>query len=127
MTAEEFNEQLKELLKIQIDAKAKFADAKYAVIRFKKEYSYEIAKQYESKINKKVVVRYKDYSGNERITKEGFLKEFRWYQGNTFVEDGLYPILTKAKKDGSMSNREFPEFDNTRAKITDIIDIEEVL
>lgn len=53
MTTEEYNEQLKELLKTQIDAKAKFADAKYAVIKLKKEYSYEIVKQYESKIGKK--------------------------------------------------------------------------
>lgn len=127
MTTEEYNEQLKELIKNQIDAKAKFVEAKHAVIKLKKEYCYEIAKQYESKIGKKVVVHYEDWQGKEKITDTGFLKEFRWFQGNSFVEDGLYPILTKQKKDGSMSNREFSEFDNTRAEIKKIIDIEEIL
>lgn len=127
MTKDEFQETLKELTKKQVEAYSAYLNAKRAVIKLKKEYCYEIAKQFESKINKKVVVRYKNHMDNESITKEGFLKEFRWYQGNTFVEDGLYPILTKPKQDGSMSNREFPEYDNTRAEITRIINIEEIL
>ena len=109
MTVDEYNERLKELLKIQTDAREKFGKAKRTVINFKKEYCYEIAKQYESKIGKKVVIRYKDNQGKEEITGKGFLKGFRWYSSNTFVETGLYPILTKPKQDGSMSNREFPE------------------
>jgi hypothetical protein len=127
MTVDEYNERLKELLKIQTDARENFDKAKRAVIVFKKEYCYEIAKQYESKIGKKVVIHYEDWQGKEKITDTGFLKEFRWFQGDSFVEDGLYPILTRQKKDGSMSNREFPEYNNTRAEITRIVDIEEVL
>ena len=99
----------------------------FSTVLGKKTYAYDIAKHFEDKIGKKVVVHYKDSIGEERTTKPGFLKAFRWYQNNTFVEDGLYPILTKPKKDGSMSNREFPEYDNTRAEITRIVDIEEVL
>lgn len=127
MSVDEYSEKLLELTKKEIEARACYLEAKRAVIKLKKEYCYEIAKQYESKIGKKVVIHYKDWQGKEKITDTGFLKEFRWFQGNSFVEDGLYPILTKSKKDGSMSNREFPEFDNTRAEIKRIIDIEEIL
>lgn len=127
MSVEEYSEKLLELTKKEMEAKRCYLEAKRAVIILKKEYCYEIAKQYESKIGKKVVVHYKDWQGKEKITDMGFLKDFRWFQGNSFVEDGLYPVLTKPKKDGSMSNREFPEFDNSRAEITRIIDIEEVL
>lgn len=127
MTVDEYNEKLLELTKKEIEAKRFYIDAKRAVINLKKEHCYSLAEQFKSKIGKKVVVRYKNHIGEEITTKPGFLKEFRWYSGNTFVEDGLYPVLTKPKKDGSMSNREFPEYDNTRAEITKIVGIEEVL
>ena len=127
MSVEEYSEKLLELTKKEMEAKRCYLEARRAVINLKKEHCYSLVEQFKTKIGKKVVVHYKDYMGKEKASKPGFLKEFRWYQGNSFVEDGLYPILTKPKKDGSMSNREFPEFDNTRAEITRIIDIEEVL
>lgn len=127
MTKEEFEEILKELTKKQVETYSAYLNAKRAVINCKKAYSYDIAKHFEDKIGKKVVVHYENLSGKETISKPGFLKEFRWYSNNTFVKDGLYPVLTRPKKDGSMSNREFPEYDNTRAEITRIVDIEEVL
>lgn len=127
MTKDEFKETLKELAKKQVEAYSAYLKAKRDVIECKKTYAYEIVKHFEDKIGKKVVIHYKDYMGEEKNSKPGFLKEFRWYSNNTFVEDGLYPVLTKPKQDGSMSNREFPEYDNTRAEITRIVGIEEVL
>jgi hypothetical protein len=127
MSVEEYSEKLLELEKNEKEAYRCYLEAKRAVINLKKEHCYSLAEQFKSKIGKKVVVHYKYHNGEERTTKPGFLKVFRWFQGNSFVEDGLYPILTKPKKDGSMSNREFSEFDNTRAEIKRIIDIEEVL
>ena len=127
MTVEEYNEKLLELTKKETEAKRCYSEAKRAVINLIKEHCYSLAEQFKPKIGKKVVVHYKDNMGKERTTKPGFLKVFRWFQGNSFVEDGLYPILTKPKQDGSMSKLEFPEYDNTRAEITRIIDIEEIL
>lgn len=127
MAKDEFKETLKELTKKQVEAYSAYLNAKRAVENCKKAYAYEIAKHFEDKIGKKVVIHYENHIGEETISKPGFLKEFRWYSNNTFVEDGLYPVLAKPKQDGSMSNREFPEFDSTRAEITRIIDIEEVL
>ena len=127
MSVEEYSEKLLELSKKEMEARSCYLEAKRAVINLKKEHCYSLVEQFKPKIGKKVVVHYEDWQGKDKITDTGFLKEFRWYQGNTFVEDGLYPILTKPKKDGSMSNREFPEFDNTRAEINRIIDIEEIL
>ena len=127
MTVEEYNEKLLELTKKETEAKRCYLEAKRAVISLKKEHCYSLAEQFKSKVGKKVVVHYENHIGEKITTKPGFLKEFRWYSGNTFVEDGLYPVLTKPKQDGSMSNREFPEYDNTRAEMTRIIDIEEIL
>ena len=132
MSVEEYNEKLLGLVKKEIEAKRCYLEAKLSIFSAIlpvscKEYCYSLAEQFKSKIGKKVVVHYKGYNDKETNSKPGFLKEFRWYSGTTFVEDGLYPILTKPKQDGSISNREFPEFDNTRAEITRIVDIEEVL
>jgi hypothetical protein len=127
MSVEEYSEKLLELTKKEIKAKRCYLEAKLAVINLKKEHCYSLVEQFKPKIGKKVVVHYKDYMGEEKTSKPGFLKEFKWYSGVAFVEDGLYPVLTKPKQDGSMSNREFPEYDNTRAEITKIIDIEEIL
>lgn len=127
MNVEEYGEKLLELTKKEMEARRCYLEARRAVINLKKEHCYSLVEQFKPKIGKKVVVHYKDHMGEEKTSKPGFLKGFKWYSGVTFVEDGLYPVLTKPKKDGSMSNCEFPEYDNTRAEITRIVDIEEVL
>lgn len=124
MEAQEYKEKLHELNNKLVQKRSEYLDAKSNVRALKKEYSYEIVKKYEQYIGKKVIIFYKNSFGQEVKTNIGYLKEFRWYDKNMYVNDGLYPFLTKPKKDGSKSNILYPECDNTKANVIDITRIE---
>lgn len=124
MEAQEYKEKLYELNNKLTQKYSEYLEAKSNVCALKKEYSYEIVKKYEKYIGKKVIIFYKDYLERECKTNIGYLKEFRWYDRNMYVNDGLYPFLTKPKKDGSKSNALYPECDNTKANVIDITRIE---
>ena len=101
------------------------SDAKNKIRDLDKEMSLEIMhEKYEQFVGKKVVYYYKNFVGSEVKSPIGYLKRFKWYQDNAFTPDGLYPILSKVKKDGSMSKAMYPEFDNTRAEVKNITRIE---
>ena len=124
MELQEYEEKMGELNNKLKQKYSEYREAQSNVRILKKEYSYEIVKKYEQYIGKKVIISYKDFLGREQKTNIGYLKEFRWYDNNTNVKDGLYPFLTKPKKDGSKSNALYPEYDNTRANVIDITRIE---
>lgn len=124
MEYEEYIEKRKELTKEVAKKRQEYAEAKINLRKLEKFYSYQIVKQYEEYIGKKVIYYYKNAVGSELKSPIGYLKMFKWYEGNMHIPDGLYPFLSKVKKDGSMSNAMYPEFDNTRATVHDIIRME---
>lgn len=107
---------------------SEYLSAKIALREFDKKYSYQIMqeKKYEQFIGKKVIIHYKDNLGRDEKTEIGYIKDFRWLQGDSRFEDGLYPFLYKVKKDGSMSNTSFSLGDNTKAEVRKITRIETV-
>lgn len=124
MEYEEYIEKREELTKEVAKKRKEYAEAKISLRKLEKSYAYQIAKQYDKYIGKKVVYYYKNSVGSEVKSPIGYLKMFKWYAGNMFIPDGLYPFLSKVKKDGSMSNAMYPEFDNTRATVNNIIRME---
>lgn len=101
------------------------ADAKNKIRDLDKEMSLEIMhEKYEQFIGKKVVIHYKGFLGRDNKTEIGYIKDFRWLQGDTRYNDGLYPFMYKVRKDGSMSNTSFPLTDNTKAEVKNITRIE---
>ena len=104
---------------------SEYLSAKIALREFDKKYSYQVMQEkYEQFIGKKVVIHYKDFLGRENKTEIGYIKEFRWLDGDTRYNNGLYPFMYKVKKDGSMSNNPFPLGDNTKAEVQKITRIE---
>lgn len=104
---------------------SEYLSAKIALREFVKKYSYQIMQEkYEQFIGKKVVIHYKDRLGMDNKTEIGYIKEFKWLQGDSRYDDGLYPFMYKVKKDGSMSNASFPLVDNVKAEVQKITRIE---
>jgi hypothetical protein len=102
-------------------------EAKNKLRAFDRKRSYEIMREkYEQFVGKKVVIYYKDILERENKTEIGYIKDFRWLQGDSRFEDGLYPFLYKVRKDGSMSNTSFSLGDNTKAEVRKITRIETV-
>lgn len=100
-------------------------EAKNKLRAFDRKWSYKIMREkYEQFVGKKVVIYYKDILEREKKTEIGYIKDFRWLQGDSRYEDGLYPFLYKVRKDGSMSNTSFPLTDNTKAEVRKITRIE---
>ena len=100
-------------------------EAKNKLRAFDRKRSYEIMREkYEQFVGKKVVIRYTDSFERNLKTDVGYLKCFKWLQGDSRYEDGLYPFLYKVRKDGSMSNNSFPLTDNTKAEVKNITSIE---
>lgn len=120
MDKEEYLARHKELMAEVIDKRSAYFDAKSKLRKLEKEMSYEISKQYEPFIGKKVVIYYTDYMERELKTEIGYLDCFEYFSGHNDIEDGLYPFLLKPKKDGSKSKQYFPLFDNTRAEVQKI-------
>lgn len=105
---------------------SEYLSAKIALREFDKKYSYQVMqeKKYEQFIGKKVIIHYKDNLGRDEKTEIGYIKEFRWLQGDARYNYGLYPFMYKVRKDGSMSNTSFPLADNTKAEVQRITRIE---
>lgn len=126
MTEEEIINKRKELVD-DLSAKRKaYAKAERNLREFEKEISYGIAKGYEQFVGKKVVIYYIDHMGIERNTEVGYLDKFTYIWNVSGIKDGLYPFLSKVKKDGSKSSQYYPLCDNTKAemqKITKIVEI----
>ena len=113
------------LVKDLIAKQKEAADAKNKIRDLDKEMSLDIMhEKYEQFVGKKVVIYYKDFLEREKKTEIGYIKDFRWLQGDSRYEDGLYPFLYKVRKDGSMSNTSFPLTDNTKAEVKKITRIE---
>lgn len=120
MDKEEYLAKCKELFAEVIDKRNAYLDAKSKLRELKKEMSYEISKQYEPFIGKKVVIYYTNNMEKELKTGIGYLDCFEYFSGRNDIEDGLYPFLLKPKKDGSKSRQYYPLFDNTRAEVQNI-------
>lgn len=120
MDKEEYLARRKELFAEVIDKKNAYFDAKLKLRELEKEMSYEISKQYEPFIGKKVVIYYTDHMERELKTGIGYLDCFKYFCGRNDMDDGLYPFLLKPKKDGSKSMQYFPLFENTRAEVQKI-------
>lgn len=100
-------------------------EAKNKLRAFDRKMSYDIMREkYEQFVGKKVVIYYKDILERENKTEIGYIKDFRWLQGDSRFEDGLYPFLYKVRKDGPMSNTSFSLCDNTKAEVRKITRIE---
>lgn len=113
------------LVKDLIAKQREAADAKNKIRDLDKEMSLEIMhKKYEQFVGKKVIIHYKDHLEKDMKTEIGYIKDFRWLQGDTRYDDGLYPFMYKVRKDGSMSNTSFPLSDNTKAEVKKITSIE---
>ena len=116
------------ILYVDLKVKQKMvAEAKNKLRAFDRKWSYKIMREkYEQFVGKKVVIYYKDILERENKTEIGYIKDFRWFQGDSRFEDGLYPFLYKVRKDGSMSNTSFSLGDNTKAEVRKITRIETV-
>lgn len=115
------------LVRNLIEKQKEATDAKNKIRDLDKEMSLEIMhEKYEQFVGKKVVIHYKDHLEREKKTEIGYIKDFRWLQGDTRYDDGLYPFMYKVRKDGSMSNTSFPLTDNTKAEVKKITRIEVV-
>ena len=113
------------LVKDLIAKQREAADAKNKIRDLDKEMSLEIMhEKYEQFVGKKVIIHYKDHLEKDMKTEIGYIKDFRWLQGDTRYDDGLYPFMYKVRKDGSMSNTSFPLSDNTKAEVKKITSIE---
>ena len=113
------------LIKDLIAKQREAADAKNKIRDLDKEMSLEIMhEKYEQFVGKKVIIHYKDHLEKDMKTEIGYIKDFRWLQGDTRYDDGLYPFMYKVRKDGSMSNTSFPLSDNTKAEVKKITSIE---
>ena len=128
MDKEEYLARHEELMTEVIDKRKAYFDAKSELRALEKEMSYEISKQYEPFIGKKVVIYYTDKWNMEKELKTGigYLDCFKYFSGRNDMDDGLYPFLLKPKKDGSKSKQYFPLFDNTRAEVQKITHIDVV-
>ena len=126
MTEEEYIIRLSALKKEELEARAKYNEAKRNVKQLEKEYSSQLAENYTDYIGEKVIIYYKNKEGKEYHTQIGYLDRFVWVDNNCYVDVGLYPFLLKVKKDGSKSKAPFSEWDNTQAEVKRIIRIEKI-
>lgn len=126
MDKEEYLARHTELMTEVINKRSAYFDAKSKLRKLEKEMSYEISKQYEPFIGKKVVIYYTDKMERELKTGIGYLDGFKYFSGRNDMDDGLYPFLLKPKKDGSKSKQYYPLFDNTRAEVQKITRIDVV-
>lgn len=126
MDKEEYLARHKELFAEVFNKKKAYLEAKSKLRELEKEMSYEISKQYEPFIGKKVVIYYTNNMKKELKTGIGYLDCFKYFSGRNDIDDGLYPFLLKPTKDGSKSKQYFPLFDNTRAEVQKITRIDVV-